>query len=625
MSLIDLGENRRPYVLQGLTPEGVRRKGPAYLIHKHSRCHAFSIFQGFHVTGQKILASHAILLASKGVQNSYATTPETRPRHSPHEPYEDDPEVQRLQTHNLVDDGPHIPRARTRHRGRTIHATTPSSNATPVRSSPRATTISANVPSDVQREQQAGPSSFQATEVDKTRIAELVDNESSIATASTLTPMPKPTPHSVAFQTLDIHASLSNGTDHSLARGGSGRGLDWVRRAFGQKPLPTVANRSGPIQHGPPSASIDGAYSPPWLLMQPQSVKQEEERIIKNLNDSFRAVGLIPPAKAKPSPAEQIRKRNAQVAHEKEKEKANKPTSSIIENIPEDALMMLLPLWVEEGLSDMGISKHHTPIQERTYLLVYYVPFDLGVGDKLRSTGAGRKRPRHGRSREQLLRRPNSHSAMAISTSANASTSTSTRPSTSTSTSRSKPVGGSGSGRELGHARTHSEENGKPDREKNQQEQLRRQQQLQQMSQAQTKPKKVSFRVVARMLSYMDVRECGIKLPRFGLAVDAPLSDALVGNPQYHAAHGSFSAVVGVCHGTESGLELLTDGLDRMGLRHHTMQQAEAQQAALLAMTPDRPGLQEEIDAHLQPLTPIGKSVIETILSGCISVLEHGF
>jgi len=468
----------------------------------------------------------------------------------------------------------------------------------------------------VQREQQAGPSSFQITEVDKTRIAELVDKEGSTATMSTLTPMPKPTPHSVAFHSVDPHAFLSLSgrlEDNSLARGGSGKGLDWVRRAFGQKSMPNVPNRGGTIQHGPPSASIDGAYSPPWLLMQPQSVRQEEDRIIKNLNDSFRAVGLIPPAKGKPSPAEQLRKRNAQVAHEKEKEKANKPTSSIIESIPDNALMMLLPLWVEEGLSDAGIAKHHTPIQERTYLLVYYVPFDSGAGEKVRSAGAGRKRPRHGRSREHLLRRPVSHSAMAISTS------------TSTSTNRSRTVGGSDSGREFGHARTHSEENGQNIKEKTPQEQLRLKQQLQQANQAQTKPKKVSFRVVARMLSYMDVRECGIKLPRFGLAVDAPLSDALVGNPQYHAAQGSFSAVVGVCHNTESGLELLTDGLDRLGLRHQAMQQAEEQQTALLAMSADRPALQEEMNAHLQPPTPIGKSVIEAIFSGCISVMEHGF
>lgn len=612
--MIDLGENRRPYVLQGLTPEGVRRIGPAYLIHKHSRCHAFSIFQGFHVTGQKILASHAILLASKAVQNSYATTPETRPRPAPHEPYEDDPEVQRLQTHNLVDDGPHIPRARTRHRGRTIHATAPSSNVTPVHSAPRPKTVSAKVPSETRREQQVGPSSFQATEVDKTRIAELIDKESTIATTSTLTPLPKLTPHSVAFQSLDPHASLSNTgrpEDHSLARGGSGRGLDWVRRAFGQKPLPNIPNRGGTIQHGPPSASIDVTYSPPWLLMQPQSVKQEEERIIKNLNDSFRAVGLIPPAKAKASPAEQMRKRNAHAAHEKEKEKANKPTSSIIENIPDDALMMLLPLWVEEGLSESGIAKHHTPIQERTYLLVYYVPFETGPREKPHGTGAGRKRPRHGRSREHLLKRPSSHSAMAISTSA--------------STSKNTTLGGSGSGRELGHARTHSEETGQTAEEKKQQERLHSKQQVQQTNRAQTKPKKISFRVVARMLSYMDVRECGIKLPRFGLAVDAPLSDALVGNPQYHAAQGRFSAVVGVCHGVENGLELLTDGLDRMGLRHQTMQQAEEQHTALLAMTPDRPMLQVEMDAQLEPLTPIGKSVMETVLAGCISVMEHGF
>lgn len=616
--MIDLGENRRPYVLQGLTPEGVRRIGPAYLIHKHSRCHAFSIFQGFHVTGQKILASHAILLASKAVQSSYANTPETRSRHTPHEPYEDDPEVQRLQTHNLVDDEPHIPRARTRHRGQTIHATAPNSTA-PVGSSPRSKTTLAKVASEVQREQQAGPSSFQITEVDKTRIAELVDRESSTATMSTLTPMPKPTPHSVAFHSVDPHALMSLSgrlEDNSLARGGSGKGLDWVRRAFGQKSMPNVPNRGATIQHGPPSASIDIAYSPPWLLMQPQSVRQEEDRIIKNLNDSFRAVGLIPPAKGKPSPAEQIRKRNA---HEKEKEKASKPTSSIIESIPENALMMLLPLWVEEGLSDAGIAKHHTPIQERTYLLVYYVSFDSGAGEKVRSAGAGRKRPRHGRSREHLLRRPVSHSAMAISTS------TSTGTGTSTGTSRSRTVGGSDSGRGFGHSRTHSEENAQNIEENTPQEQLRLKQQLQQANQVPTKPKKVSFRVVARMLSYMDVRECGIKLPRYGLAVDAPLSDALVGNPQYHAAQGSFSAVIGVCHSLESGLELLTDGLDRLGLRHQTMQQAEEQQTALLAMSADRPALQEEMNAHLQPPTPIGKSVIEAILSGCISVMEHGF
>jgi hypothetical protein len=607
-ALTDLGESKRPYVLQGLTPEGIRRKGPAYLIHKHSRCHAFSVFQGFHVTGQKILASHAILLASKAVQNSYATTQETRPRTAPHEPYEDDPEVQRLQTHNLVDEEPHIPRARTRHRGQTIHATAPSSTATSTHSSPRSKTASAKIPSEVRREQQAGPSSFHATEVDKTRIAALVDKESSITTTSTLTPLPKPTPHSVAFQSVDPHAPLGNGgrlDDHSLARGGSGRGLDWVRRAFGQKPPPNVPSR-GTIHHSPPSASIDSAYSPPWLLMQPQSVKQEEERIIKNLNDSFRAVGLIPPAKAKPSPAEQMRKRNVQ-AHEKEKEKVNKPPSSIIENIPDDALMMLLPLWVEEGLSDTVIAKRHTPIQERTYLLVYYVPFDSGVGEKGRSAvGAGRKRPRHGRSKEQLLKRPVSHSVMAISASTSANGSSTHGGS------------GSGSGRDLGHSRTHSAESGQTAEEK------KRQQQSQQANQAQAKPKKVSFRIVARMLSYMDVRECGIKLPRFGLAVDAPLSDALVGNPQYLAAQGTFSAVIGVCH-MESGLELVTDGLDRMGLRHHTMQQAEEQHAALLAMSPERPALQEEINAHLQPLTPIGKSVIETILSGCISVMEHGF
>jgi len=55
------------------------------------------------------------------------------------------------------------------------------------------------------------------------------------------------------------------------------------------------------------------------------------------------------------------------------------------------------------------------------------------------------------------------------------------------------------------------------------------------------------------------------------------------------------------------------------------MQQAEEQQTALLAMSADRPALQEEMNAHLQPQRLLGKSVIEAIFSGCISVIEHGF
>jgi len=140
-----------------------------------------------------------------------------------------------------------------------------------------------------------------------------------------------------------------------------------------------------------------------------------------------------------------------------------------------------------------------------------------------------------------------------------------------------------------------------------------------------TKKKKTTFRVVARMLNYADVRECGIKLPRFGLAVHGSLSDALLGNPIYHAMGDDYSAVVAICHGEDAGVELITEGLDKLGLRKSKGVLAEEQQIALAAMRADEGAMEEEHEARQQPLTPIGKSVVEMIFAGCVSILDVGF
>ncbi|KAG8834483.1 hypothetical protein FRC17_008539 [Serendipita sp. 399] len=553
------GENKRPSVLYAVSGEGGKRRGPTYLIHKHSRCHAFSIFQGYQVTGQKILASHAMLLSSKAIQYSFANAPEHKANKTPqkpHEPYENDPEVQKLQTHQLVDDESDTlaqsqqERTHENSTGSPKQAARLHSSVTPER------VISKKASNDLLRQQRAGPSSFAPTEIPKSELEGLpAAPEPSVTTVSTLTPAPKVTPHSVAFDVIDPHAP-----GQVLNRASSTRLEGWIRRAFGNG----RGGGGGPPRYssmsGAPPGPDAATYSPPWLLMAPQAARQENERIIQNINDSFRAVGLIPTPKVKPPHPPPP------------KPKKPKSRSPIIESIPRDAMMMLMPLWIAEGGNTSGVAQHHVPLTERTYLLVYYVPFDSSAKsiDSSRSSSSGKKRTRRERDRPDRKRHMSPDEP-------------------------SSPV---------------AEEK----------EEL-----MPMLEPPPKKPKKCSFRVVARMLSYTDVRECGIKLPRFGLAVHGPLSDALLGNPSYHATGENFSSVIAVCHGADAGVELVTEGLDKLGLRRSKSAQADEQQIALAAMDMDATAMEEEHEARQQPLTPIGKSVVEMVFAGCVSILEVGF
>lgn len=552
------GEHRRPSVLYAVSGEGSKRRGPTYLIHKHSRCHAFSIFQGYQVTGQKILASHAMLLSNKAIQYSFANSPEHKSSSKParpHEPYEDDPDVMKLQTHQLVEEEPEMSMPYKSQEPADVSTGSPKpaskrhSLPTPDR------TLSRKNSNDMLRTPARGAPLSLPQEEEKSEMETLAEKtEGSVTSSSTLMPAPRITPHAIAFEAMD-HTM----TSHALHRASNTR-FEWFRRAFGTgKPVGTAPRYPGHNVH-PTQTSIDSAYSPPWLLMAPQSVKQEEERIIQNLNDSFRAVGLIPPPKTRtPGHAPKSRR--------------SKPRSAIIDSIPRDAMMMLMPLWIAEGGSATGVSKHHVPMTERTYLLVYYVPFDSSSrsGESSRSAAASKKRPRKNHDRSDRKKSLVSDRTML-----------------STTLEEMPPV--------------------PPIPEP-----------------MPKKPKKCSFRVVARMLTYADVRESGIKLPRFGLAVHGSLSDALVGNPTYHAMGENYSAVIAVCHGAESGMELVTEGLDKLGLRRVQRGLADEQQIALGAMEMDATAMEEELEARQQPLTPIGKSVVEMIFAGCVSILEVGF
>lgn len=98
--------------------------------------------------------------------------------------------------------------------------------------------------------------------------------------------------------------------------------------------------------------------------MAPRQRQEEKERVIQNLNESFKDVGLLP--QFKPSPS----KKNV-------RGKAPAPVS-IFEKVPDDSLYMLLPLW--PGETDPASVLPSDPqalgglaVHNRQYLLVWYV------------------------------------------------------------------------------------------------------------------------------------------------------------------------------------------------------------------------------------------------------------
>jgi hypothetical protein len=122
----------------------------------------------------------------------------------------------------------------------------------------------------------------------------------------------------------------------------------------------------GAIQVGPHVAVLEGHYTPPWLTMAARSKQEEQERVIKNLNDSFRDVGLLPSLK----PTGRSNRSKA---------KGRRTSENVFDQIPEDSLYMLLPMWPGETEDSSRNpydlpDQYEVPLYERQYLLVYYVP-----------------------------------------------------------------------------------------------------------------------------------------------------------------------------------------------------------------------------------------------------------
>lgn len=186
---------------------------------------------------------------------------------------------------------------------------------------------------------------------------------------ASLDDQPARTSHQEAFATLDppfieylrMHSQNYDGLDHE-----SHSRFKALKKLFNSQATKNVP-KSGTVAAGSPVAVLEGHYTPPWLTMAARSKQEEQERVIKNLNDSFRDVGLLPSFKPN--------ERNKARAHKKGK----RVNETVFDQIPDESLYMLLPMW--PGETDHATSVYSDvepdqdiPLEERQYLLVYYVP-----------------------------------------------------------------------------------------------------------------------------------------------------------------------------------------------------------------------------------------------------------
>lgn len=172
------------------------------------------------------------------------------------------------------------------------------------------------------------------------------------------------TPHAEAFTTLD-----PNVIEYVRSKTGGRQPVDnnihWSKRWLPGFARPTKSVTNTPTFPAVPSVAVlDANYNPPWMTIAGRTAQETNERLIQNLNDSFKDVGLV---HSKPVKTPVKRK--------------NKTGRNLFGEVPEDALYMLLPLWASET-DDASMAEfpqenfENIPVSERQYLLVYYVGFE---------------------------------------------------------------------------------------------------------------------------------------------------------------------------------------------------------------------------------------------------------
>jgi hypothetical protein len=188
---------------------------------------------------------------------------------------------------------------------------------------------------------------------------------------------PTRTPHSEAFDTLDpkLVEYVRSRADHRHIDSSSNSVFSRIMRRLG-----TSNSRSHPpFPPGLTPASLEGAYAPKWLTLAPRTKTENQERALQSLNESFRDVGLLPSRKPSSS--------GSKPATRKSSRRVN-----VFEQVPEDSLYMLLPLWPGETDPASAIAdteEYSIGPDDRMYLLVYYVPFDKVRSVKFKKQRSG--------------------------------------------------------------------------------------------------------------------------------------------------------------------------------------------------------------------------------------------
>ena len=160
------------------------------------------------------------------------------------------------------------------------------------------------------------------------------------------------TPHSEAFGTMD--ASVIQERHRQDVQHPDGEGKSILRRIIGN------SAKDG----GARGNSAAKPYQPPWTMLAPRSQQEENERVVADLNTSFQGVGLLPTKVNAKS-----RKRGASNA-----KMTKPPADSVLQDVPENALYMLIPLWP----TYIGVHSPPPtiPTEKRHFLLVHYIAFD---------------------------------------------------------------------------------------------------------------------------------------------------------------------------------------------------------------------------------------------------------
>lgn len=189
--------------------------------------------------------------------------------------------------------------------------------------------------------------------------------------------LPTRTTHAEAFSTLDPN-DIENlrAKAHSRANADSGSTLERFLRVF---------RGSSKVDDHPLFSTQPRAFQPPWLTTAGRDQQEENDRVLDDLNASFRDVGLL---------HTNLHKSSKIGSKQKSKE-------GVLDQIPDDCLYMLLPLWPGETdaanvrADSSSTTSFGTDLKNRQYLLVYYVPF---TKTKIKDKKTEKKKAKHSHS-----------------------------------------------------------------------------------------------------------------------------------------------------------------------------------------------------------------------------------